>query len=151
MFPSAKILIRFPLIAAVFAVALLPACSRNEKPDIAAVERMLLDQHILKTAGSRMKILSCDRKTSRSECGWNIVLTLDRGDVDFSKLRLLDPEAEALFLEHLRRTEEFADCASSVDPGSVDLYRPEKADNILGFPVLLCGKKECLVLLYNAK
>lgn len=124
----------------------------TKKNDLGAndIRKILLRSSIAKSSITYIKVLYCNKKTSRSECGWNIILEIQPTDVEFSKLTLLDAEAGKLFMDWLGTEEEFSKNLSFLHLKSIKVYRPTGTEGI-GFPVLLCNDQKCIVLLYNSK
>ena len=131
-------------------IFLSPFNTKKNDLDTNNIRKILLRNGIAKSSITYMKILYCSKKTSRSECGWNIILEIEPADAEFSKLTLLDAEAGKLFIDWLKTEEEFSKNLSLPPSKSIKVYRPKGTEGI-GFPVLLCNDQKCIVLLYNLK
>ena len=138
------------LFFTLFLIFFLPFNTKKNDLDTNNVRKILLRSGIVKSSITYIKILYQSKKTSRSECGWNIILEITPADVEFSKLTLLDAEAGKLFIEWLKTEEEFLKNLSLTHLKSIKVYRPRGTDGI-GFPALLCNDQKCIVLLYNSK
>ena len=138
------------LFLTLFLIFFLPFNTKKNDLDTNNIRKILVRNGIAKSSITYIKILYCSQKTSRIECGWNIILEIKAVDAEFSKLTLLDTEAGKLFIDWIKTEEEFSKNLSLPPPKSIKVYRPKGTEGI-GLPALLCNDQTCIVLLYNSK